>query len=365
MDFSPQQKKASELISNWLSKRNEQVFYLAGYAGTGKTTIAKKLSQQADGKTVFAAYTGKAAVVMRKSGCIDANTIHSTIYKSVRDEMTGKYTFHFDHAGVCSDAGIIVIDECSMVGEDIGADLLRYDKPVLVLGDPAQLPPVKSGGFFTNREPDMMLTEIHRQAEGNPIIQLATMVRNGHRPAINTYGQSAVIDSTSITTDMVSEADQVLVGRNNTRELYNGRLREILNLPKPLPVAGDRLVCLKNDHNLGIFNGGIYTVHKVDNTQGGDTIELLIKSEDFPESDFVDVEVRKEFFVGGWKDIPWQELMGLQQFTYGYALTVHKSQGSQWGNVVLFDQSGMFGSAWRRHLYTGITRASEKITVVV
>jgi len=363
MELSPQQKEASEKISAWLKAGQEQVFYLAGYAGTGKTTIAQILAKQAKGKTVYAAYTGKAAVVMRKSGCYNANTIHSTIYEAKRNERTGKYVFRFNENGACADAGIIVIDECSMVGEKIGADLLRYGRPVLVLGDPAQLPPIKSGGFFTEREPNMMLTEIHRQAEGNPIIHLATMVRNGQRPPINTYGQSAVIDSASITSQTIMSADQILVGRNKTRELYNNRIRELLEKPKGLPVPGDRLVCLKNDHALGIFNGGIYTVDSIASTGDPETIGLVVRSEDFPEADFVEAEVRKEFFLGGEKDIPWQDLMGLQQFTYGYALTVHKSQGSQWGNVVLFDQSSNF-KEWERHLYTGITRASDQITIV-
>ena len=58
-----------------------------------------------------------------------------------------------------------------MVDEDLGRDLLSFGKPVLVLGDPAQLPPVKGGGFFTEAEPDVMLTEVHRQAADNPIIR--------------------------------------------------------------------------------------------------------------------------------------------------------------------------------------------------
>ena len=70
-----------------------------------------------------------------------------------------------------------MIDECSMVDEELGRDLLSFGKPILVLGDPAQLPPVKGGGFFTETAPDVMLTEIHRQAEGSAIIRASRAAR--------------------------------------------------------------------------------------------------------------------------------------------------------------------------------------------
>lgn len=361
MEFSPQQAKADEKVSEWYSKRNQQVFYLGGYAGTGKSTIARHLADRLGGRTVYAAYTGKAAVVMRKSGCDGASTIHSTIYKAKRDEKTGKYKFIFDKGGACADANLIVIDECSMVGQDIGKDLLRYGKPILVLGDPAQLPPVKSGGFFTDRDPDVMLTEIHRQAEGNPIIQLASQVRQGKRLRPGRYGNSEVLEAGTNLQDRILKFDQVLVGKNRTRELYNERLRVLLDRKGLLPVPGDRLVCLKNDHSLGIFNGGIYRVESA--SVYGRDVHIVVQSEDFPDADYVEAVVRREFFEGGYEKIFWKELAGYQQFTYGYALTVHKSQGSQWDKVCLFNEAQAFESDWQRWLYTGITRAAEQIVI--
>jgi len=373
--WSPQQDDALSRVEAWLIKASKvkdfskssvpQVFYLAGYAGTGKTTLAKYLVKKR--RPVYGALSGKAAVMMMKAGCDGASTLHSLIYNAVRHKVTGKYKFIFNADSQCSRAGVIVVDEVSMVGDKIGSDLLRFNKPILVLGDPAQLPPIKSGGFFTDREPDIMLTEIHRQAEGNPIIQLATMVRNGERPRYGQYGNSSVIDTSGITSDRIIQADQVLVGRNITRHNYNGRIRELNNIDDKMPIVGDRLVCLKNDHQKGIFNGGIYRVEEVGapDEDARRCVRLVVRSEDFPEADFVEATVRKEFFTGGYQDIFWKELMGLQQFTYGYALTVHKSQGSQWDDVVLFDQSGAFGDTWARHLYTGITRAAEVLTIVI
>lgn len=374
MDWSPQQREALDQVGDWLSRAVKvknfkgsdvpQVFYLGGYAGTGKSTLAKYLVEKR--KKVFGAYTGKAAVVMQKSGCDGASTLHSIVYNAKRDPRTGKYRFEFNSDSPCKYCDVIVVDEVSMVGDKIGSDLLRYNKPILVLGDPAQLPPIKSGGFFTARDPDIMLTEIHRQAENNPIIRLAAEVRAGGVPAYGSYGLSSVIDTAEITPKAILDADQVLVGRNRTREQYNERIRELKKIDGTLPIVGDRLVCLKNDHALGIFNGGIYRVEKLETPEEDRQrcVRLIVRSEDFPDADFVDVTVRKEFFTGGYQDIFWKELMGQQQFTFGYALTVHKSQGSQWDNVVLFDQSKAFGDQWSRWLYTGITRAAERITIV-
>src|SRR4051794_16501624 len=142
MAWSPQQDKALQDVSAWLKRGKPQVFRLFGYAGTGKTTLARHLAEHIDGDVVFAAYTGKAALVMRSRGCTDARTIHSLIYRP-KDIETEEPTFVINDESDAMGAALIVIDECSMVDEELGRDLLSFGKQVLVLGDPAQLPPVK------------------------------------------------------------------------------------------------------------------------------------------------------------------------------------------------------------------------------
>ena len=111
-------------------------------------------------------------------------------------------------------AKLVVVDECSMVDEKLGRDLLSFGTPVLVLGDPGQLPPVSRRRRLLHRaEPDVMLTEIHRQARDNPIIALAQTVREGGRPDYGRYGDSRVIGRDDIDAEQVLAADQVLVGR--------------------------------------------------------------------------------------------------------------------------------------------------------
>ncbi len=152
MEWSPQQEAALRRVAAWLKEGTPQLFRLFGYAGTGKTTLARHVAEAVEGEVAFGAFTGKAASVLRQKGCPDASTIHSMIYRT-RESDEGGPLFAINRSGPASQADLIVIDECSMVDAELGRDLLSFGKPVLVLGDPAQLPPVKGGGFFTDAEP--------------------------------------------------------------------------------------------------------------------------------------------------------------------------------------------------------------------
>lgn len=160
MLFSPQQDEALKAVSRWLKEGRTPVFRLFGYAGTGKTTLAKHFAENVDGEVLFAAFTGKAAQVLRSRGATNARTIHSLIYRprgeeTVEDEETGKTSvapmFSINRQSPLAKAALIIIDECSMVDEQLGKDLMSFGTPILVLGDPGQLPPVSGGGFLPSR----------------------------------------------------------------------------------------------------------------------------------------------------------------------------------------------------------------------
>lgn len=370
MTWSPQQDRAIRAVKAWLDdRRGAQVFRLFGFAGSGKTTLAKHLAGDVRGNVLYACFTGKAALVLRKKGCEGASTIHSMIYKPVPDEETGEATFILNPDSAAAYASLIVIDEVSMVGEELARDLLSYGTKVLVLGDPAQLPPVKGEGFFINATPDVMLTEVHRQAADNPIIRLSMDVREGRGLTPGQYGDSVVVRRADIgkdsMRDAVLRADQLLCGLNKTRQTFNGRIRALKGLatdPDWYPVAGDRLVCLRNNREKGLLNGGLWEIHTTAQEKTG--IAMRVSSLDVPGSP-IDVKTPPEFFRGTEKDLDWRERRKADEFTYGWALTVHKSQGSQWDNVLVFDESRVFREDAAKHLYTGITRAAERVTVVV
>jgi exodeoxyribonuclease-5 len=224
---------------------------------------------------------------------------------------------------------------------------------------------VQGAGFFTADEPDVMLTEIHRQAADNPIIRMSMDIREGGYLEHGRYGESLVIPRSGVDRDAVLEADQVLAGRNKTRVAYNDRIRELKGLPHHEPVAGDRLVCLRNNPIKKLLNGQIWTAAEVKKRSNARYSMTLDPDEPTTgKATQAKVVTHAAFFSGEEDALSWPERRQYDEFTFGYCLTVHKAQGSQWDNVYLFDESYVFREERARWLYTAVTRASERITVV-
>lgn len=384
-------------VRAWLLARDRSHFTLAGYAGTGKTTLARELTSGVAGTVYFAAFTGKAAHVLRKTGISSASTIHRLIY-SPRDKCGQKLVILQDRlrqlqrreprplkevAQVEADifreqknlsrpeftlntdsplatASLCVIDEYSMVDRQMGADLLSFGCPILALGDPGQLPPIDGERFFTGK-PDFMLDEIHRQAADNPIIRLSRDVREGRPLRPGTYGSSRVVRRGNVSDDelgkLVLETDQLLLGMNRTRGQFNAYARELRGFTSRLPVVTDKLVCLRNNPDAGLLNGQTWVVRRVVDKKSH--LQLSLGNED---GDRVECLSHPHRFLGVSKDFDPRRFREHNDFDYGYALTVHKSQGSQWDNVVLIDEWRL--AKRREWLYTAITRAAESVTVI-
>ncbi len=362
LSFSPQQEQAIRAVKAWLADPNRKpFFYLAGYAGTGKTTLAKLLAADA-GKVVFAAFTGKAALVLGGKGCSPSSTIHSLIYQP-KEDASGIVHFVLDLEGPASEADLIVVDEVSMVGPDLGKDLLKFGKPVLVLGDPAQLPPVGDEvGFFTKNTPDFMLTDIHRQAADNPIIRMSMIVREGGKLPYGEYGDSLVIRRDQLGRNMVLGADQVLCGTNKTRRSKNAQIRQLLGREGWF-TEGERVVGLKNNKEKGFLNGSMWTVQEVDFSDTEESQLVLFPLDAGMAKTPVEVRTSHLWIEGREKELPPSEAREYDPVDYGYVLSVHKSQGSQWNSVVVLDESFVFKQDAARHLYTAITRAAERVIV--
>ncbi len=398
MNWSPQQEAAILQVERWKRDRDRPYFLLAGFAGTGKSTLAKHFASNLPGQVYYAAYTGKAAHVLRRNGVQQVSTIHQLIYtprdrcdtklRDLRADRTRhlftnplpgdhkleeldraialeqanlrRPDFFLNTDSPLQNAAMLVIDEYSMVDEQMGRDLLSFKCPILALGDPGQLPPVQGRRFFTGK-PDVLLTEIHRQAAENPIIRLSKDVREGRPLVPGNYGQSAVLPMTKLHPDQIREimtgADQILVGTNRTRASYNKTMRQLLGMVGPYPLVGDKLVCLRNNHNECLLNGQIWTVTR--SVHKGDIL-LTLRGE---EGERLTCLAHRTHFDGDPDSLSPVERRSANEFDYGYALTVHKAQGSQWDKVALIDE--WRGSHRRQWLYTGITRAAEQITILI
>src|SRR6202041_2214511 len=178
--------------------------------------------------------------------------------------------------------------------------------------------PCQGGGFFPDCGPDVMLTEVHRQAQDDPIIRMSMDVREGRELDIGRYGESQVISRDELDPDRVMQADQVLVGRNNTRRAYNMRVRQKQNIEDPLPVAGDKLVCLRNNRKKGLFNGGLWRVK----SRNASRSKSRIVSLRLAPREGINHNATKEsllcgFFEGGIEAIPWEQRKPYDEFDYG------------------------------------------------
>lgn len=393
VELSSEQMSAFERAMRAV-KRREPIFKIFGYAGTGKTTLAKMFLKEFSGIVHAASFTGKAAHVQRTKGLYGATTIHSLIYKplpnspreiaELKDKLevartnndmvkveiieeqlrqlnkAHKPAFTLNEESVLADftePRMLVVDEVSMVDEYMAQDLQSFGVPIVCFGDPGQLPPVRGTGAWMHN-PDVMLTEIHRQARENPILELATQAREGQPLSIENTDAVKVISSKQLDRDEVMKADQLLVGMNRTRHNWNSRYRHNEGRHDLLE-EGERLICRRNNKELGLFNGSQWTVTEPPRELDRYTIEASIKGIDV-EHVVPDVSMHRDKFLGKEPVIK----MAAEEFEYAYAVTVHVSQGSQWDHVVLLDESAVFRDNWSKWLYTGITRAAEKLTVV-
>jgi exodeoxyribonuclease-5 len=415
-----------------------QTFKLAGPAGAGKSTLALFALQAVGldplGSSVASvAYTGKAALVMRQKGLVGAKTIHSSIYipvddiskevqalraklmalrgslgslttaeereaanekieklaediKKTQDRSDDSVQWVLNPCGAVADSELVLCDEASMVGGKIQADLESYGIPVLYIGDLFQLPPVTddegdgAGSVFFDKDGlpravDFELKEIHRQAEGSPIVRYSRALRENRTDEIAFIGKQTGngtlirVPRSRLSAAHLAAAERVICGRNDTRHRVNAEVREFLKRKTPYPEVGDKIVLLKNNKDYSVVNGmtGVCTSDHRDYSEREGIITVDVELEDGRERS---LPLLVPYFQHpGDKDALYEKTPGWSRAKnlhadYGYAMTCHKCQGSQLRSGVLLEEPlGKTDEMRRRWLYTGVTRFSDSVVI--
>jgi len=382
-EFTPagQQVEALQLMSLWFKKIQERskeirpFFYLLGFAGTGKSSLIKHFIKELNlpfYDVKFAAFSGKAARVMTKLSGFQAQTIHSLIYRRIDDPDTiaanggMRWALNYENSELLG-RKLLVLDEWSQINDEMFKDLLSFKVPIILLGDNFQLPPV-SGPDLINQIPhDFFLTEIHRQALDNPIIRLSMMLRQGQDIPNGSYGNQVWKGSQSvIPPETWNSADIILSFMNKTRKRMNAQFRQAKGITSPYPVAGERLICLKNQKDTGLLNGLFCTVETDAKDYDFDSISLDLQHED----DYLlkDCRIARQHFIdmvdsksGKPYKTPEWKMKFVAEFDYSQVITVHKAQGSQFDQGIIIDEC--FNEMRYRWLYTGLTRFSNKVMI--
>ena len=388
MKLNEQQAQAIEALRKWWYHGKKQVFQISGAAGTGKTTLIRYLINEIKlehDEVLFTAFVGKATLAMTRNG-LNAKTLHSAICyckdEPVLDENGNVVTEYNRRVTkrvftrrrkIDPRIRLIVVDEGSMVPAKMADWLLKFKVPIIVLGDLNQLPPVIGDSFFL-KEPDVVLTQIMRQSSESPIPYFAqNVLQNGTKclsPGLQIGDKINVLSKADITPELLKDYDVIICGTNKTRNNLNTYIRErIYGRTQDYPVIGDKLICRENDWTFSVddvylINGLIGYVTDIDLESISDyTMKIDFKPE-FMDNEFKNVTLDRIYMGLSPNDKRFYR-SNYHKFEYGYAITCHLSQGSQYNRVLVFNES--FGTAEERRkwLYTAVTRAIDKVTILI
>lgn len=399
-ELTADQIAADKSIADWYKNSTRQVYVLAGLAGTGKTTLLRHtvcdtLKLVPDVSAAFVTPTGKAATVLIRQG-IPATTLHRLIYQAMTEEVeteingklvkVDKLVFR-RRENIDKSIKLIVLDEFSMVSDEVLSDILRFGVKMLVCGDNAQLPPVEGMNSFLST-PDSCLKTIVRQQEGNPIIKLARDAMEGKYIPYGNYGDRAfVLNSRRLKPEYRKKyflkAEQLICGINKTRAKINDEIRAYRGFAG-LPRKGEKLICTLNnweqfideEMRYNMVNGIIGYIRDVvyeGENMGFMTFRADFLKEDCPEAVPFDTGIFEngayryrhgDYFERFDEEGNATGAFTLNRFEYGYCISCHKAQGSEFDSAVIFDESYAFKEDARRWLYTAITRAKNKLIIL-
>ena len=372
---------------------DEKYTVISGFAGSGKTTLVRFIIEALDideNEVCYCAFTGKAAEVLRKKGNKNTCTLHKLLYESI-PKPTGGF---FRKPKTEIPYSIIVVDEISMAPKTLIDLLFKHNVYVICLGDPFQLPPIdKDEDNHLLEHPHIFLDEIMRQAQESEIIRLTMKIRNQENIDFYNGNEVKIIPYNQLNTGILQWGDQILTATNIKRQAINNQMRELHQYPD-YPVDGDKIICLRNyweefsenedaliNGTIGILRNSFQSFRQIPAFVKSNIkkFDLLISDIDIPETGdkYNMVEIDRKMIITGEKCCDWKLSYQLgklrprygeivpKEFAYAYAITVHKSQGSEWNRIVVLEETFPFDKTEHaRWLYTACTRASEKLVLV-
>ena len=358
-------------------------------AGTGKSTLVKFIVSALDidpDYVCYVAYTGKAAKVLREKGCPNAMTAHRLLYQSI-PRADGTF-YHKIKRPLEWPYKLIIVDEISMLPKELWDLLLSHNIHVICLGDPFQLPPIGEDNQVLYN-PHIFLDEIMRQAQESEIIRLTMGIREGKSLSLYKGNEVQIIDTKDIVGGMYGWADQILVAKNQTRRTINAQMRKMLfDVDNDIPVEGDKIICLRNSWETitaagdVLTNGTIGTISNISYNRNHPFLHPQMIADFLPDDwtkaealvspidpYFNNLNIDYKLLTTGEETVTAKNFRRFPKhfrpltFDYGYCITTHKAQGSEYNKVLVFEEF-LRGGDHDRWLYTAATRAKEKLVVV-
>lgn len=394
MELNDKQKQGLDIAVDRY-KRKERYTVISGYAGTGKSTLVKFIvaalpNINPDEDVIYTSFTGKATQVLQKKGNKNVSTLHKLLFESI-PKPDGTF---FRKPVEFIPYKIVIVDECSMVPKELLQRLIKYNVHIICLGDPGQLPPInKNEDNHLLDHPHIFLDEIMRQEAESEIINLTMDIRAG-KPLTRYQGKEVqVLNKDELTTGMLLWADQIICAKNETRIALNNQMRDLLGRCGG-PQDGDKVICLKNNWDIysvndnPLVNGTIgylkdsfstYINLPRQITSDGQPKKLDILTANFisdTEEDYGILNMDKQLITTGVPGLDWKTSYKMgrnwrfqdkipDQFTYGYAITGWKAQGSEWDNVLVIEEGFPFDKEeHKQFLYTCATRAAKKLVII-